>query len=59
MASLIQFLEQRLKLKVNQARSAVDRPWEKIFLGYSMTCHKKPRLKVAGSSVKRFKADLR
>jgi RNA-directed DNA polymerase len=55
MASLIQFLEQRLKLKVNRAKSAVGRPWQRTFSGYSMTFHKQPRLKVADGSVKRFK----
>ncbi|WP_305042567.1 group II intron reverse transcriptase/maturase [Geoalkalibacter sp.] len=59
MASLTRFLEKRLKLKVNVAKSAVDRPWQRTFLGYSMTFHKKPRLKVADSSVKRLKANLR
>lgn len=59
MDSLTQFLEQQLKLKVNRAKSAVGRPWERTFLGYSMTFHKKPRLKVADSSVKRLKANLR
>lgn len=41
MASLTQFLEQWLKLKVNSVKSAVGRPWERTFLGYSMTFHKK------------------
>jgi RNA-directed DNA polymerase len=59
MATLTRFLEQQLKLKVNRVKSAVGRPWERTFLGYSMTFHKKPRLKVAESSVKRFKAGLR
>ncbi len=59
MASLTRFLEERLALKVNVAKSAVDRPWKRVFLGYSMTFHKKPRLKVAAASVKRFKARLR
>lgn len=59
MTSLTQFLEQQLKLKVNRVKSAVGRPWERTFLGYSMTFHKKPRLKVAEASVKRFKANLR
>lgn len=59
MASLTQFLEKRLKLKVNFGKSAVDRPWRRTFLGYSMTHHKKPRLKVADSSVNRLKANLR
>lgn len=59
MASLSRFLEGRLKLKVNAAKSAVGRPWQRTFLGYSMTFHQKPRLKVADSSVKRFKTTLR
>jgi group II intron reverse transcriptase/maturase len=37
MASMSRFLEGRLKLKVNAAKSAVDRPWNRTFLGYSMT----------------------
>lgn len=59
MASLTRYLEQQLKLKVNPSKSAVGRPWERTFLGYSMTFHKKPRLKVAATSVKRFKAHLK
>ncbi|MDK2847888.1 MAG: RNA-directed polymerase [Desulfuromonadales bacterium] len=57
MTSLTQFLEQQLKL--NRVKSAVGRPWERTFLGYSMTFHKKPRLKVTEASVKRLKAGLR
>ena len=45
------FLEQRLKLKVNAAKSAVARPWQRKFLGYSMTWHRKPKLKIAPPSV--------
>jgi len=59
MASLVQFLEGRLKLKVNREKSAVDRPWNRKFLGYSMTWHKQPRLKVAQVSVDRLKAKIR
>ena len=39
LASLTRFLTQRLKLKVNVAKSAVARPWERRFLGYSLTWH--------------------
>ena len=59
LASLTRFLDGRLKLKVNGDKSAVDRPWNRTFLGYSMTHHHKPRLKVAASSVARFKDKLR
>ena len=38
--SLTGFLEQRLKLKVNTTKSAVARPWQRKFLGYSMTWHR-------------------
>lgn len=59
MASLTRFLGKRLRLKVNREKSAVDRPWVRKFLGYSMTWHKKPRLKVAPESVKRLKGHIR
>jgi RNA-directed DNA polymerase len=59
LCSLTRFLEQRLRLKVNAAKSAVDRPWNRKFLGYSMTFHKRPRLKVAPASVKRLKQSLK
>ena len=49
MQAVTAFLEQRLKLKVNASKSAVARPWERKFLGYSMTWHKKPKLKIAAS----------
>ena len=59
MASVTQYLEKRLKLKVNAEKSAVGRPWARKFLGYSMTFHQKPRLKVAKASVDRLKGKLR
>ncbi|MEW6128203.1 MAG: group II intron reverse transcriptase/maturase [Acidobacteriota bacterium] len=59
MASVSQYLGQRLCRRVNEEKSAVARPWERKFLGYSMTWHKQPRLKVAGESVKRLKIKLR
>lgn len=57
-ASVTRFLEHRLRLKVNNTKSEVDRPWNRKFLGYSMTWHKKPRLKIAPNSLKRLKAKL-
>ncbi len=38
---------------------AFCRPWQRKFLGYSMTMHKQPRLKVAPASVARLKSKLR
>ncbi|MCU1264615.1 MAG: RNA-directed polymerase (Reverse transcriptase) [Acidobacteria bacterium] len=59
MKSLARFLERRLRLKVNAEKSAVARPWERKFLGYSLTWHWEARLKVAASSVRRLKEKLR
>jgi RNA-directed DNA polymerase len=59
MESVTRFLEQRLKLKVNPEKSAVGRPWQRKFLGYSMTHHMEPRLKVAPESVKRLKRKVK
>ena len=59
LASVRSFLEQRLKLKVNIEKSAVARPWERKFLGYSMTSHIQPRLKVARESVQRIREKLK
>jgi len=59
MQAVTAFLEQRLKLKVNASKSAVARPWARKFLGYSMTWHKKPKLKIAEASRKRLAEKLR
>ena len=59
MKSLSCFLERRLRLQVNAEKSAVARPWERKFLGYSMTWHRQARLKVATTSVRRLKEKLR
>jgi RNA-directed DNA polymerase len=59
MASITRFLAERLKLRVNLSKSAVDRPWNRKFLGYSMTWHMRPRIKFAPQSVKRLKDGLR
>jgi RNA-directed DNA polymerase len=53
------FLEQGLKLKVNASKSAVARPWERKFLGYSMTWHKEPKLKIASQSRQRITEKIR
>ncbi|MFP3681673.1 reverse transcriptase domain-containing protein, partial [Pseudomonas sp. SIMBA_041] len=37
MASISWFIENKLKLKVNIEKSAVDRPWKRKFLGFSFT----------------------
>lgn len=58
MASLERFLTKRLRLVVNRDKSAVAPPWERKFLGYSVTEHRKTKLRVAPQSVIRLKAKL-
>lgn len=59
MASITQFLSDTLKLTVNVAKSAVAHPWERKFLGYSMTRHKAPKLRIAPTSLKRLEDKIR
>jgi len=59
MASITRFLNKALRLAVNVAKSAVDRPWHRVFLGFTMTAHRVPRLRVAPANVARFKGKLR
>jgi RNA-directed DNA polymerase len=59
LASVTRFLRERLKLTVNVAKSAVDRPWHRSFLGFSMTAHREPRLRVAPKTVARFRGKLK
>jgi len=56
LASLSRFVEQKLKLKVNHEKSAVDRPWKRIFLGYSFSWHKQPKIRVPKQTVQRFRS---
>jgi len=59
MQAVTAFLELVLKLKINASKSAVARPWSRKFLGYSMTWHKKPKLKIAEASRKRLGEKIR
>jgi len=59
MASLERFLRDRLHLRINRDKSAVARPWSRSFLGYTVTIHRKPKLKVSPQSGKRLKEKLR
>jgi RNA-directed DNA polymerase len=59
LASLTRFIAERLKLKVNAAKSAVDAPWRRKFLGYSLTWHREPQLRIAKPSLKRMTEKVR
>jgi RNA-directed DNA polymerase len=59
MASITRFLADTLKLTVNTVKSAVAHPWERKFLGYSLTWHKALRLRIAPASLKRLEGKVR
>src|SRR6266704_2302071 len=59
MESISRFITQKLKLKVNEAKSAVARPQERKFLGFSFTSGKELKRKIAPKSLERFKHRIR
>ena len=60
MESLRRFITERLKLKVNESKSAVARPQERKFLSLSFTSGKEPnRRKIAPQAIARFKTKVR
>jgi RNA-directed DNA polymerase len=59
MAGVTRFLAQRLKLKVNTAKSAVDRPEHRKFLGFSFTAGAQPKRRIAPQALVRFKERVR
>jgi RNA-directed DNA polymerase len=59
MQSLKAFLAARLKLKVNESKSAVARPAERKFLGYTFTQGKQVKRRIAPKAVLRFKERIR
>ena len=59
MESLTRFLTTKLRLKVNEQKSAVARPWERKFLGFSFTANREPKRRIAPKAVLRFKERVR
>jgi RNA-directed DNA polymerase len=59
MESVTQFITQRLKLKVNEAKSAVARPQERKFLGFSFGAGPEVKRVIAPKALDRFKRRVR
>jgi RNA-directed DNA polymerase len=59
MESITRFIATKLKLKVNESKSAVARPWERKFLGFSFTNAGIPKRRIAPKAVDRFKERIR
>jgi RNA-directed DNA polymerase len=58
-ASVRRFLKRKLRLKVKEAKSAVDRPWNRTFLGFTFTQRPFNRRKVSEKALKAFQAKVR
>jgi RNA-directed DNA polymerase len=59
MRSIKQFITKQLKLKVNEQKSAVARPGERKFLGFSFTWQREPKRRIAPKAIARFKQRVR
>ena len=59
MESITRFLTTKLKLKVNQAKSAVAQPKDRKFLGFSFTSDKSARRRISPKAILRFKERIR
>jgi RNA-directed DNA polymerase len=59
MSSVTRFLTRRLKLKVNEAKSAVARPEERKFLGFSFSLDQQPKRRISPKALLRCRQKLR
>ena len=59
MASVSQFVVVKLKLKVNREKSAVARPWDRKFLGFSFSRDRQAKRRIAWKVAERFKQRVR
>jgi hypothetical protein len=59
MHSVTSFLTRRLKLKVNEAKSAVARPETRKYLGFSFSNNKEPKRRIAPKVLLRCKQKIR
>ena len=59
MASMTRFIERRLRLQVNTQKSAVARPWDRTFLGFTFRNVPGYPRRIAAKAVARFKYRVR
>ena len=52
-------MERKIRLKVNETKSAVDRPWNRTFLGFTFTRRQAHRRQVSKKALKAFQAKVR
>jgi group II intron reverse transcriptase/maturase len=58
LASLRCYIGDSLRLKVNTQKSAVDRPWNRTFLGFTFS-RRDQRLKVSDKAIRKLKTTIR
>ena len=58
LASVQRYIGDSLKLKVNTQKSAVDRPWNRTFLGFTFS-RRDQRLKVSDKAIRKLKTTIR
>ena len=59
MENITKFLTRKLKLKVNESKSAVARPWERKFLGFTFLNTEKAHRTIAPAAIERFRQKVR
>jgi len=59
LTSITKHIQKKLKLKVNQEKTAVDKVHRRKFLGFSFTAGKEHKKRIAPESIKRFKSKVR
>ena len=59
MKSVSEFITRKLRLKVNEQKSAVSQPSKRKFLGFSFTWHREPKRRIAPKAIARFKQRVR
>jgi len=57
--SITHFIEHTLRLKVNESKSAVDRPWNRKFLGFTFSPRRGNKLKVSEAALEKLKYTVR
>lgn len=60
MKSVSRFITDKLRLKVNEKKSAVSYPWYRCFLGFSFTSSRdNPQIRIHSKSIQRFKERIK
>ncbi len=57
--SISEFIDKILRLKVNENKSAVARPWERKFLGFTFSARRGHKIKVSDTALEKLKATVR